>query len=274
MSALRQPLVCVSGIVGLAACQMLPALEDPEDRVTLLNEVELEDGAPNSALLDQDAPGQGIFASLFGSVLGNEAPVRSTVGPENSATDGVVRTASISTNGISSPANLFGGFFEGSSEPVGPDAAAPLGFGELRKDCGATRNALGTKILSQSGFEVYDTSPGTLAARMHYVTGFSDNCPRAFIGALVMFGDVGTHEVVRYSETRVRLDYSSTDNAYEALKANFCRVRHGQPCGRRLESLGRVTAFLTVYERFGESPEWAEFLLHNGRVTSTALEKL
>lgn len=149
---------------------------------------------------------------------------------------------------------------------------APLEFGTLRPACGATKTELGEVISSTSGFKVYDSDPGGTALRSHYITGFDDGCPQEFLAALVLFGDVGTHEIVRYSQTRVRMDYSETDRAYEEIKSAFCRVDEGEPCGDRLEKLGKVTTFVTAYETFGAGPEWAEFLLHKGRVAAVDLE--
>ena len=72
---------------------------------------------------------------------------------------------------------------------------------------------------------VYDTMPDTTSQRVHYITGFDDGCPRAFLGALVLPGDVGTHEIVRYSNTRVQLEYSETDKAYESIKLIFVTLQ-------------------------------------------------
>lgn len=156
---------------------------------------------------------------------------------------------------------------------TGPDAALVeqgtfLPYGEIARVCGLSRRELGTRIESDIGYELFDTIPNTTAARTFYITGFDDNCARQFTGALVMTGDVGTHEIVRYASHNDGLAYSATDNAYEAIKAQFCRVPHGQPCGARLEALGEVTTFLTVYDRFGGGDSWVEILIHKGQVVA------
>lgn len=155
--------------------------------------------------------------------------------------------------------------------PTGPDAAqvtqnTVLEYGQIATNCDVPRRGLGTKIGEESGYTLYDTNPGTTAVRTHYLTGFDDNCARQFTAALSLMGDIGTHEVIRYASTGVSLDYSATDNAYEAIKASFCRVGHGEPCGDKLDRLARRTTFVTVYERFDGNPSWADILLHDGAV--------
>ncbi|MFT5744261.1 MAG: hypothetical protein ACI86S_002342 [Paracoccaceae bacterium] len=164
---------------------------------------------------------------------------------------------------------------------AGPDAqmVAPgevVAFGEIARACDVSRRGLGTQVARTSGFRLYDTIPNSTAPRTHYITGFPDDCPRQFTAALAIFGDVGTHEVVRYQDHNDHMPYSVVDNAYEAIKAQVCRVAHGQPCGSRLERLGRDALFVTVYERFGNSPNWADILIYDGEVIAmdrTAMEQ-
>ena len=157
-----------------------------------------------------------------------------------------------------------------------PDVVAapfvPPSFGEITAVCDVARGALGSQIAKVSGYTVYDSAPGSVQIRPHYVTGFNDRCPRRFDAALVLMGDIGTHELVRYSKTRVTLDYSETDEAYEAIKARFCGVRRGVPCGDRMDRLARDTTFITAYESFGAAPQWAEYLLHDGEVAAADIE--
>lgn len=148
----------------------------------------------------------------------------------------------------------------------------PPAFGEIAAMCNVQRSELGTKIAEASGYTIYDTQPGSVQIRPHFVTGFNDRCPRRFDAALVFLGDIGTHELVRYSKTRVTLDYSATDEAYEAIKASYCGVARGAPCGARLERLADDTTFVTAYKTFGAGPEWAEFLLHDGDVAAADIE--
>lgn len=257
MSVWLRPLTAAACFCSASACQMTELLQAPDDDVTLLSEVELAEDATQSSLLASNAGTPTLFDVIFRSEAGTQHDTN--VSPQNAP----------------SPFNLFDNYFtDSSSNESAAIASGPLKFGELRRDCNVTRRDLGQKVMSQSGFDVYDTEPGTTSPRLHHVTGFADGCPRAFSGTLVMFGDVGTHEFTRYAQTRVRLDYSETDSAYEAIKASFCRVSHGQPCGSRLERLGRIATFITVYERFGDNPEWAEFLLYDGTVAGTAIESL
>ncbi len=153
----------------------------------------------------------------------------------------------------------------------GPDArrvaaGTVLPYGEIATICNLPRNQRGTRIKAASGVALYDPNPRSTALRPHYITGFDDGCARTFSGALVMFGDVGTHEVVRYQPSNRNLPFTGTDQAYETLKSRFCRAGHGQPCGARLEALGRNTTFITVYDRFGATPRWVEILVHDGEV--------
>ena len=163
-----------------------------------------------------------------------------------------------------------------AAEPEARDVApmSELAFGSLERTCGLSRRELGREVANASGFKVYDTDPGSTVMRPHYIIGFDDGCARQFSAALVLLGDVGTHEIVRYSRTGVALAYSATDDAYEAIKTDFCRVGEGKPCGARLEALGKVATFVTAYRSFGAAPEWAEFLLYDGQVAAVDLESL
>ncbi|WP_368185074.1 hypothetical protein [Aestuariibius sp. HNIBRBA575] len=169
----------------------------------------------------------------------------------------------------------FGLFGRRNAAPVatGPDArivevGTLLPYGEIARVCDISRRQLGTKVDQINGQDLYDTIPNSTAQRTFYVTGFPDNCARQFTGALVLTGDVGTHEVVRYAAHNDGLAYSATDSAYEAIKAQFCRVPHGEPCGSRLERLGSLTTFLTVYDSFGAGDDWIEILIHDGAVVA------
>ena len=162
----------------------------------------------------------------------------------------------------------------GSDEVASGDVPplARLAFGEVGRTCGLSQSEFGTRVADVSGYQVYDTFPKSTAPRPHYLTGFSDNCARQFTAALVLTGDVGTHEVVRYQGSGRNLPYTSTDEAYEQIKAQFCGVSRGQPCGRRLDALARRTTFVTAYERFDSSPVWADILLHNGDFVAVSVE--
>ncbi len=154
---------------------------------------------------------------------------------------------------------------------TGPDARViPYGesvaYGEIATVCDVPSGSMGTEVANVSGYKIYDTIPNATAMRPHFITGFDDGCARQFTAALSLTGDVGTHEVVRYLPTNQNVPYSGTDNAYEAIKASFCRVSHGKPCGAKLDRMAANTTFVTAYETFGANPRWVEILLHDGEV--------
>ncbi len=154
-----------------------------------------------------------------------------------------------------------------------PDATriAPgteLAFGEIATVCDLSRSALGTAVATASGYTLYDTAPTSTAARTQYVTGFQDGCTRQVTAALSLFGEVATHEVVRYQTDDARQPYTPTDTAYEEVKGQICGVASGTPCGAAAERLARNTAFLTLYPSFGASGRFADILLHDGQVAA------
>ena len=161
----------------------------------------------------------------------------------------------------------------GTPQPGDAPPGSALAFGEIGRTCGVSGGALGSRVATGGGFSVYDSAPGQTAPRPHYVTGFADRCARQFTAALVLTGDVGTHEFVRYQAATGSRDYSLVDNAYEALKSGFCRVAYGKPCGARLDALARNTIFVTGYQRFNSSPVWVEILLHDGELVESGVER-
>ncbi|MGJ8624876.1 MAG: hypothetical protein ACSHW1_19205, partial [Yoonia sp.] len=133
------------------------------------------------------------------------------------------------------------------------------------------------EVDSGGEFRIFDTIPHSTAPRPFYITGFDDNCARTFTGAVVVTGDVETHEFVRYRPSNERIPYTTTDNAYEALKASVCRVGRGQPCGDRLGRMNGNTYFITVYDFFGGTFEavptrWAQILVHDGEVLAMSIK--
>ena len=172
---------------------------------------------------------------------------------------------------------IFGNLLSGNGVVTAPKPAevAPmtmLPFGQVGVTCGLSKRDLGTKIADVAGYKIYDTFPNSTAPRPHYITGFKDRCARQFVAALVLTGDVGTHEVVRYQTGQSTRPYTTVDNAYEAIKAGFCRAGHGQPCGRKINALARNAVFITGYQRFTSSPTWVEIFLHNGEVAAVEVE--
>jgi len=165
----------------------------------------------------------------------------------------------------------------GGSEGTDVPAGTALPFGEIARVCNVPRRDLGREIDNVAGFRIYDTIPNTTAPRPFYITGFDDNCARTFTGAVVIPGDVQSHEYVRYQSSNERIRYTSVDNAYEALKASFCRVGRGQPCGARTDRLNQNTQFITVYSFFGGTfsavpTEWVQILVHDGRMLAVDLK--
>ena len=151
-------------------------------------------------------------------------------------------------------------------------AGAALPFGEIAMTCGMATAQMGRAVASASGYTIYDSAPGGTAPRAHYIDGFSDGCARQFTAALVLTGDVETHELIRYAEPESARPYSATDAAYEAIKTAFCGTPRGASCGGRIDALSRRTVFVTAYPQFSDSRSWKEFLLHEGEVAAAGTE--
>ena len=147
------------------------------------------------------------------------------------------------------------------------DAApgALLPPGQVARACDVRGAALGTPIEAAAGYVVHDTAPGSTAPRTHYVTGFSDGCPRQVTAALAVLGDPLTHETYRYES--LTGPYGEVDRAYEEVKASVCGVGAGEPCGAAMERLSANTAFLSTYPVFG-GPDFADVLFHAGEVVA------
>lgn len=161
----------------------------------------------------------------------------------------------------------FIGALRGSApDDVTIDTVVP--FGEIRRNCTVKTSQMGTRISDASGYEVYDTNAKALGSRTHFLTGFRDGCARQFSGSVVMLGDVGTHEMFRYTNVGLKRPYSTTDEAYELIKASFCRVGRGEPCGKRIDRLAKTTTFLTVYETLATRSRWANTLVHRGEIVA------
>lgn len=172
-----------------------------------------------------------------------------------------------------------GGLFSGMGGPVtAPEAAvtedvaqvAPgtnLPYGEVATVCGLSNSDMGTRIGEASGYSLYDSGGDASVGRTHYLTGFKDGCARQFTAALAMFGDLETHELMRYGAMK-DLPYGEADATYERIKGEVCGVASGQPCGSKLRGFSRNATFVTVYETFGTNPEWTNILLYNGQVAA------
>ncbi len=150
-----------------------------------------------------------------------------------------------------------------SGPGTGSVSVAPAGA--VTPACGVSGSALGTPIGSAAGYTVHDTAPGSTEPRLHYVTGFSDGCPRAVTAALALLGDLSTYESVRFAGPAD--ERTSTDLAYDEIKSRVCGTPPGQPCGDRLPRLAADTVFLSLYPVFG-GEEHRDLLLHAGEVAA------
>jgi hypothetical protein len=194
---------------------------------------------PAADALDEDgptAPGQGLFARLFGG--GDRRP-------------------------------------EGTQarDPRDPSAGDALPFGAMGRACGLDRSALGSRIAwypqdGQAVYTLYDTDPGSEDTRTFHITGFEDGCARQVTAALALFGEIETYEVLRYGPTGDALPLGATDTAYDRIKRRVCGVGRRQPCGDARAMLARDTVFVSVYPRFGSNPDWQTLLLHAGDVAA------
>ena len=259
----------------LAGCAgLVPS--DPLDDVPKLSDVAVSPDA-DEANIAEPADTPGFFAGLFGGRSDDAATTDTADAPDTAETATDTATPAAAPGGLRMLGQLFGGgqAAAASADAPRPGTVPPLtnqDFGEVGVTCGLSRGDLGTRIASVSGYEVFDTFPNSTTPRPHYITGFNDGCARQFTAALVLTGDVGTHEVVRYQTAQSRGPYTQVDTAYEVLKASFCGAGQGQPCGSRITALGRNTHFITGYQRFTSSPAWVEILLHKGEVLAVGVE--
>jgi hypothetical protein len=285
-------IIAIAGFVLLAGCSdnpftglMSAAPEaDPLEDVDRLSDVAIPADAETAAVVatsseTDEAPG--FFASFLSSLT---APATPAADPAIAAAlaEATGEEAVVTEVAAAAPAAT-GGLFGFGARPApptdGPDAriiafGEQIPFGELATVCDMPSNRLGTRIGAAAGFEIYDPIPNSTALRPQYITGFPDGCVRQFTAALTLMGDVGTHELVRYSSANRRQAYSATDSAYEAIKASYCRVGHGEPCGGNLDALSNEMTFLSVYRNFGGNSTWVEILLHDERVIAMDEEDL
>ena len=260
---------------------LLTACADPLQNVERLDEVVLAEGAATASL----APGAGDTADaplvVDQLLAGPDAAGPDAAGPDAAGpvvTDAPQRRGFLRLFGLraAGPATAADAALPLAAGPrvdagTGPDAlqvspGSLLPYGQIATVCGLSEADMGSRIAVASGYEIYDTAASTTTLRVHYITGFPDGCARIFSAALVLFGDVGTHEAIRYLPASSGMTYSATDTAYEQVKAQFCAAPSGQPCGRNLDRLSGHTTFVTIYETFGTNPEWGEIFLHDGQV--------
>ncbi|NVK07347.1 MAG: hypothetical protein HWD81_07365 [Marivivens sp.] len=261
----------------------------PLDKVGRLDEVELAADVPEAAIAaetdvtvaEEIEEKRGFFGRIFAgnAEVSDEAAVADDTPEAEVELAAVEVTDPVDDLEPETPAargGFFGRMFARNSDdaetPAEPADAVPIGtflpYGVIAPVCGVSTSDMGQKVESVAGYTVYDAGGDTSVPRTHYITGFADGCARQVTAAVVMFGDVGTHEMVRYLTPESALPYTDTDSTYEAIKSSVCRVGHGEPCGAQLDALGRNTVFMTVYETFGTNPEWTNILLHNGDVAA------
>ncbi|MCL7406744.1 MAG: hypothetical protein EBR05_07920 [Marivivens sp.] len=276
-------------LFAIASVGLLAGCMSPLDKVGRLDEVELAADVPEAAIAAETdvtvaediEEKRGFFGRMFAgnAEVSDEAVVADDTPEAEVELAAVEVTDPVDDLEPETPAargGFFGRMFARNSDdaetPAEPADAVPIGtflpYGVIAPVCGVSTSDMGQKVESVAGYTVYDAGGDTSVPRTHYITGFADGCARQVTAAVVMFGDVGTHEMVRYLTPESALPYTDTDSTYEAIKSSVCRVGHGVPCGAQLDALGRNTVFMTVYETFGTNPEWTNILLHNGDVAA------
>ncbi|SFJ31939.1 hypothetical protein [Celeribacter neptunius] len=162
----------------------------------------------------------------------------------------------------------------GKSGPVSTVARGEvLPFGEVGILCDAKKRDMGTEVdqfphQGRAAWQLYDTAPDSAEPRTQFITGFADGCARQVTAALIMFGEAGLHEVLRYSEGN-DASWSEADERYEKIKRKACGVGRKTRCpAEKLGGLESQLAFVSVYPRFGAEHGWLELLLHDGAVMS------
>lgn len=205
--------------------------------------------------------------------------------PEPSLTDEEIAARSAPDEAQRSTKPRLFGFLRGGSDGLVEEQKAsfvaplslvqPADFGDLLPACGTKKRDMGEEIGRSPGagsYRLYDSAPGSIEMRPHFVTGFDDGCPRRFDAALALFGSPVVHEAKRYDSTN-RAPYTVADDAYERVKARSCGVRRGQYCPPdKLDKLGRDVALLTAYPSFGGSGPWLDVVLFKGGVAGQSIE--
>ncbi len=171
--------------------------------------------------------------------------------------------------------SLFGGGASASSAQANDVAfGTVVPYGVIARVCEARGKEMGQKVLKgpAKGFALYDSAPGTVAARTYYITGFSDGCPRQLTAANVLIGAPALYDMLHYGPAAQDLPYGATDKAYEKVKARVCGVARKKPCGSKIKRLERTTFFVNAYDSFGNASRWSEALIHDGKVLATAMK--
>ncbi|SDO99030.1 hypothetical protein SAMN05216196_11537 [Lutimaribacter pacificus] len=270
-------------IASVAAALVLAGCASPMDRVTRLSELDLADAPATVEIAEPASEAQAETGGLFARLLRPKTTAPDGTGDVADTPVAETQAAPAERRGLF---GLFGGGArdtkgEGtqlaSLDPDAPDGRviAPgllLPYGEVARVCDMPRRDMGREVAKypERGpeYRLYDSAPGSTAPHSFYLTGFPDGCARQFTGALAMFGSPAMHEQLRYGAPAGSLPYSDTDKAYEKIKRKVCGVGRNKPCGARVSRLERDTAFLTVYEHFGDNARWATILLHGGAVVA------
>ena len=207
------------------------------------------------------------------------APVAQTASEETLPT---VQTASLSpTLGASrkdTPAlfSLFRSKPKDAPKPVGIPFGTRIAFGKAAPLCDYPKGQLGALVAQypedKPVYRLYDSQPGEKAAHAFYIKGFADGCLRQVTASVAVFGSVEMHEQLRYGLPADLHPYSDTDKAYEQLKRKVCGVGKKAPCGEKLPLLAPNTVFLSLYDSYGNSQDWANLLLHDGQIMAKDLK--
>lgn len=273
------------GILGLirGAAQPASAPDAPSAQATAQVQAATD---TQSAMAPGEAPRQAGLLGLFRRNATKEPLVPDTrvervaLAPGPAAADGAGgadETTEPLVRATPRKRGLFARLGGGGAAPTGPDRyEVPFGtvlpYGQIARVCDTSQRGLGKQVAAYPergrGYRIIDSDPGSTAPHTFYITGFPDGCARQFTAALALFGSAGMHERIRYGLPKDVHPYSNTDTAYEKIKRKVCRVGRAAPCGAKIGTLERNTVFISVYERFGENPRWADILLHDGAVVA------
>lgn len=265
---------------ALGAVLLLSACGDPLRDVARLSDVSVANEAVSVSKGPADF--EASQGGLIGRLLNRDADDPTNAVVNAALTDVPEATPDREDRRRGILASMFGGAAGADAPRTGPDAqdvaaGTLMPFGEIARVCDIAANQMGTPIGSEGGFRVFDSQPKSTEPRPYYITGFDDNCARTFAGAVVVTGDVETHEFVRYRPSNQNIPYSGADTAYEALKARECRVGNGEPCGANTQRLNRETQFITAYDFFGGTfsavpTRWTQILIHDGEVLAISVK--
>jgi len=245
------------------------------------NRSEATDAAPEETAQTEQAPEKrGLLARIFGGSAVAEVTEESGNAPVAPQVAALAVAVDAAPNAPETDRTMRRGLF-GPRKPrpaTGPQVppGTVLPYGIIGIACGIRGKALGKQVDRYpehgKGYKLFDTAPGNPRPHTHFLTGFSDGCPRQFTAALALLGAPSQHEALRYDISSKTLKFSSADTAYEKLKRRICKVSRGKPCGRRSAAMDRVAAFLTYYENFGGNARWGEALLYDGDILASDLQ--